>query len=292
MQLDQTRIVVRERGLLDIFDLSLQVVRMFARPLTFAVAAVAVPMMLLNYGLIGWLVADDSEMTVPRYVWLMIQLVFLEAPLVSVPVTLFLGRAMFLQPATAKELLREVYRHFWRLLFCLGILRGVVPAMLLALAIERYAEMSASEVFLPMVAFGAILIRALRPFVTEIVLLERNPLSSRDRRVLTVGRRSAALHNPSTGDLFGRWIGGSLIAVLMAVSVLFTLWFLTGITLNDWSWGPVMLYVFFPLSMWIVAGYFGVVRFLSYLDLRIRREGWEVELRMRAAAARLKGQMT
>jgi hypothetical protein len=48
-----------------------------------------------------------------------------------------------------------------------------------------------------------------------------------------------------------------------------------------------MIYVCVPLAMWIVAGYFCVVRFLSYLDLRIRREGWEVELRMRAEAARL-----
>ena len=41
------------------------------------------------------------------------------------------------------------------------------------------------------------------------------------------------------------------------------------------------------LAIWIVVGYFSVVRFLSYLDLRIRREGWEVELRMRAEGARL-----
>ena len=34
-----------------------------------------------------------------------------------------------------------------------------------------------------------------------------------------------------------------------------------------------------------------VVRFLSYLDLRIRHEGWEVELLMRAEALRLATQM-
>jgi hypothetical protein len=36
-----------------------------------------------------------------------------------------------------------------------------------------------------------------------------------------------------------------------------------------------------------VAAYFSVVRFLSYLDLRIRHEGWEVELLMRAEALRM-----
>jgi hypothetical protein len=34
-----------------------------------------------------------------------------------------------------------------------------------------------------------------------------------------------------------------------------------------------------------------VVRFLSYLDLRIRHEGWEVELRMRAEGAQLVRQL-
>ena len=41
------------------------------------------------------------------------------------------------------------------------------------------------------------------------------------------------------------------------------------------------------LAFWIVAVYFSVVRFLSYLDGRIRNEGWEVELLLRAQRARL-----
>jgi hypothetical protein len=42
-----------------------------------------------------------------------------------------------------------------------------------------------------------------------------------------------------------------------------------------------------PLSLWLVVGFFSVVRYLCYLDLRIRREGWEIELKMRAEASRL-----
>ena len=41
------------------------------------------------------------------------------------------------------------------------------------------------------------------------------------------------------------------------------------------------------LAFWIVAVYFAVVRFLSYLDGRIRNEGWEVELLLRAQRGRL-----
>ena len=44
---------------------------------------------------------------------------------------------------------------------------------------------------------------------------------------------------------------------------------------------------YWPLSLWLVAGFLAVVRFLSYLDIRIRQEGWAVELRIRAEATRL-----
>jgi hypothetical protein len=43
--------------------------------------------------------------------------------------------------------------------------------------------------------------------------------------------------------------------------------------------------------MWTVAGFFAVARYLSYLDLRIRREGWEVELLIRAEGDRLTRQI-
>ena len=46
------------------------------------------------------------------------------------------------------------------------------------------------------------------------------------------------------------------------------------------------------LALWLVVAYFSVVRFLSYLDIRIRREGWEVELVMRAENQRLAGPET
>ncbi len=55
----------------------------------------------------------------------------------------------------------------------------------------------------------------------------------------------------------------------------------------DW-WLPA---VEFPLALWLVIGFAAVARFLSYLDVRIRREGWEVELTLRAEAARLAGQI-
>ncbi len=60
-----------------------------------------------------------------------------------------------------------------------------------------------------------------------------------------------------------------------------------GILLDDYQLYWAMPMVGWALAMWIVATFTAVVRFLGYLDLRIRFEGWEVELRMRAEGSRL-----
>jgi len=104
---------------------------------------------------------------------------------------------------------------------------------------------------------------------------------------MTVRKRSSLLHGPNSGDLISRWLGCTLVASILVLSILASLWFMWGMLLFDWNWGPFMLHICFPLSLWLTALYFSVVRFLCYLDLRIRREGWEVELVMRAAATRM-----
>ena len=82
-----------------------------------------------------------------------------------------------------------------------------------------------------------------------------------------------------------------MIAILLTGTVFGTFLFISGVFFNDWWPGPTMLLTIFPLSMWIVAGFMTVARFLSYLDLRIRHEGWEVELLLRAEATRMASRM-
>ena len=48
-----------------------------------------------------------------------------------------------------------------------------------------------------------------------------------------------------------------------------------------------MLLVVLPLCIWLASMYATVFRFLTYLDSRIRLEGWEVELQLKAERARL-----
>jgi hypothetical protein len=99
------------------------------------------------------------------------------------------------------------------------------------------------------------------------------------------------LHGPSGGDLVVRWVSAALIGIPLVLSVYGLFLFISGLFLATWEQGPVMVELCLPLAMWLVAGYLTVFRFLSYLDVRIRQEGWEVELRLRAEAARMRGKL-
>lgn len=291
MQLDKTRIAVRERSLLDTMDLSLHVLRAYWRPLVVTMMMGVLPLMLLDYLTLRWMAqSTDYFWDFPaRYVWHITVLVFIQAPLGAIFATSYLGQAVFLKQPSIRRVFSDVIKLMPRIAWTQILVRGVLPAWLLVLAIERDSEFNfALEGFLLFLiaAFSGTL-RAFRPFMNEIVLLERNPLTSTNRKVMTVGRRSSALHTASSADLVFRWVGSAAIGCLLSLSVYGTFIFLSGVFLNDWQHGPILLELCLPLSLWIVAGYFTVFRFLSYLDLRIRQEGWEVELRLRAEASRM-----
>jgi hypothetical protein len=293
VQLDNTRIAIRERGLLEILDLSLHVIWRHRTALFWCFAVVVVPLMLLNWWLIGWM-ADglDPESAQARYFWVMTLLVFIETPLAAVPTTLYLGRAMFRQQTSVRQIIGDAWKLLPQLLICQVFVRGIGGALFLVGCIELDAEFTAMESLLILLAIYLAGVRAFRPYLNEIILLERNPLHAQNPKIMTVGRRSAALHGPSAGDLFSRWLGAACILTLMALTFVCAFWFVFGTFLNSWTWGPVMIHVCVPLSMWLVAGFSTVARFLCYLDLRIRREGWEVELRIRAEGARIARQLS
>ncbi len=287
MQLDRTRIVIRERNAMDLLDLSLRVMRIYIVPIMAAAGIVIIPLALVNEFLLRQLVADElSQYTIPQYIVAMSQLVYLEAPVATAADTVFLGRMMFLQETDLRSIVGEIWALRGRLFWTQFVLRGVVAAFVIGF-ISLGEPDFINLLWIVVVVVG--LLRMARPFINEIVLLERNPLQSRDEAKITIGRRSSRLHGPSSGDLFARSMLVMPVLMTVVASVAFTFWFVQGLLTNVWLWGHVMTRVFIPLSMWIVAIYASVLRFLNYLDLRIRREGWEVELRVRAAASEMRG---
>lgn len=289
MQLDKTRIAIRERGLLEIYDLSLLVTKAYWGRLLLAIGMAVVPLSILN-AMILWPLEPDLGLndTANAFVTLMLILIVLEAPLATIPVTLLLGDVLFHDQPDWKRMFQGFRKAIPRLFWTVAILRGVLPGMLM-IAVATYLDDSfiGMSVLLFLLCLGVTILRTVRPYIGEIIVLEKNPLRSRNLDVMTIGRRSAALHNPNFGDMVVRAMASS-ISILLFASVLTNIWGMRGYLFGMWDWDRWFLFLWLPLATWLVVLFMGVVRFLSYLDLRIRREGWEVELVVRAEANRLR----
>jgi hypothetical protein len=285
MELDRTRIVVRERSIFELLDLALKVTGTFFRELVIATSMFAVPFMMLNELLIGWMIADElTAQTIPTYLTTMSLLVFLEAPVATLGTTVFLGHMMFLEETDIKTTLRELKECLPHIIWTQLVLRGLLAAFALIVMLRND---EATPAWLFMVGVWAGVLRIARPYISEIVLLERNPFRSKDEKVATLSRRSRSLHDANLGDLIGRWVITVPVVVAMVVSLSLTFWFLQGVLSNSWNWTSMTTRVLVPVSLWCVVIYSAVLRFLCYLDLRCRREGWETELKVRAAAVEL-----
>jgi len=287
MQLDRTSIVIRERGFLELLDLALRVVARYAVPLFWCWVAAAIPLMLINYLLTNGMTIDlDDGAMVRRYIYTLILLVLLQAPLVSIFMTTYLGRAVFLSASSRVALLEDVWRSTTPLVWCVMILRAAAISWVLVYFAGRAGRPTGLELILLVLAIAAVAVRGMRPYLVEIILLERNPIRAQNESELSVARRSRALHGPNTGDLLGRWFAAACVSIALSVSMVLTAWFVSGMVFLQWNWGVWMIHIVVPVALWTVAGFMAVVRFLSYMDLRIRNEGWEVELLLRAAAER------
>lgn len=285
MKLDTTRIVIRERDFLDILDLSLRILRYYFFPwLTLSLFA-ALPFALFNAWLLGpygpFEAADPTHGVFgpperALYIYRLIVLTVWEMPLVAAPLTRYLGHALFLDRPSAGRIVRELRESLPQIFVYQIILRGIciLPAILYWWGLFFTA--------LWLFPF------ARSPYLNEIILLERNPFSAKPGRI-TTARRSAALHTGSRGTLFSRFLVSMLFGAVMTCGLALGLWYVRGLLTHHWERTGVLYTIGIPAALWTVAGYFTVVRYLSYLDLRIRREGWEVELRVRAEAERLIG---
>ncbi len=300
MQLDQTHVVIRLRSLSEIGDLAIVMIRRYPGALLIGFAAGAIPWAIANALLLSWIPIseaqyglDDEEafFELSRYVVWMALLVALQTPAAGVLTTLFLGQAVFEKQPTWASVFSETKRQFWRWFWVLGFKRLPLLAMLMLCFRWQVPASGLWDVTVPIGLFcGLAVIRCSRPFMPEILLLEQCPVRSKSDDVITMARRSKSLHSPIASDLGGRFFAVSFVTFWLLLSVLFTLVWFRGVATGVWRWDLFMLLVMYPLSLWTVAGLSVLVRLLNYLDTRIRLEGWEVELAVRAEAMRQFGE--
>lgn len=261
MRIDQTRVAIRERTWLDNLDLSLHFIAVNFRGCALAALIGAVPFILLNVALVSLALGGTlSESFEVDMFLLSTLLVILEAPLATAPLTLLLGQVMFVDKGDFRKLWRDLLASLPQL-FLYQVLLRILPVVTLPLGYVIW------------------------PHLNEIILLERNPLVGRPGQ-LSTRKRSSLLHAGGSGDYAVRAIGASIISLLLVSAI----WTAAVILLNmlfGLQLGRLGQIILFQCTIWIILMYFTVARFLTYLDQRIRNEGWEVELALRAQRQRL-----
>lgn len=244
MAYEQTLVQIRERSFLDLQELALLVIR--RRPLALAVvlAAGALPFIVLN----AWLAQGGESFTL---FGCYVLLPTLEAPLATAPLTVLLGGLMFGDRPPAKRIVRTV-------------MMALLPMLLYQVVLR----------------FILLLIPGRLAFVNEVLLLERGPWHG-------ATGRSAQLCSGSVAELFLHWVGQFffacifLICFLLGTGAVENALFTSELTWDRPTFSDLAGFQF-QLGLWLVIGFFAVVRFLTYIDQRIRLEGWEVELRLRS----------
>jgi hypothetical protein len=251
MLYDRTLIQIRERSFLDLLDLSLYIVRARARLIATTALVGIVPWAALNY----WILSNPEF---PTFAW--IALLLLEAPWATAPLTLVLGDLMFDVPPSIPRMFKTFVASLPALLIGQFLVRGIMLVTFVCYP------------FMP----------AQYPFLNEVILLERVPAHRQFRR-------SRALNRGFEGESFVRWLGqlflGGTFALCFWMSAKTIGSALVGKELT-WANPSATDYSgsLFQTGVWIAIAFFGVYRFFSYIDRRIRLEGWELDLRLKAVA--------
>jgi hypothetical protein len=270
MQLDQVRIRIRPRTHLEALDLALWILRRHWMGLTIAAAVGVAPWLALNL----YLFAPDphpmssaSDVAPWEAGYGYVLLLLFEIPWATGLVTLFLGKAMFQQSVSARRIARDWLGSLGQMILFQGIARAACIVFV---------------VTIPILGFSM-------KYLNEIILLERSSGGRTSKRV-------QAFHK----GLFSRTVGETLADLLLALSMILLLALAIGYLSDLWLGSDASLLNSFldggawlttwqaQLAAWAVIVYFSIARFVSYLDCRIRREGWDVELLMRAQATSMR----
>jgi hypothetical protein len=257
MNIDRTTIVVRERRIPELYDLALLVLRRHFWALLLLALIGCGPFLVFNWWLLAGHGADDWWTWYPCLL-----LVAVEGPLATAPIAAYLGTALFEEKPRVGAALRQAIGRWWPLLL-FGLYRGLLALFPLLLILYP-------------------------PHATEVSVLERQGVAATWRRagaLRTVWSSEWVTHLLIAGPLLALGVlcvidaGQTIVSLLMHADLLGeddpTSPFIPGASIAP------------HLATWLVLTYLAIVRFLSYIDLRTRREGWEIDLALRRAARRL-----
>lgn len=292
MDLDNTEIVIRERSLSQRIDLSFHLIRRFAREILLYSLVGITPFFVLNI-----LIVEGMDPTGywEYYAWggkwlLILFLTIVEGPFAMAPLLIFLSQRIFRQRVKMRETLLRSLRSGGRLWVIYFLIRANLLFVVVALASYN---LSSGEWFVSLI-IAALMVNGLffaaRPYVDSVVLLEELKFRPRGDEP-RLGNRSASLHRYQSADQLGEGVGLLSLNLVIFCGIYATcLWCIyliwqNTVTFNWFSW------TLFAVALWSTMIYSTVFRFLGYLDTRVRLEGWELELRLKAEGSKAFGQL-
>jgi hypothetical protein len=301
VQLDRTELVIRQRSALELFDLSLLVLKRHIGRIALTSALLGIPLLLLDMLAVHWMLSEDALLVAEhlespltavrwRHSLHVILLYVLQFPLISLPTTVFLGNQIFYEDVRLSKLVRRLLPVAGRCLLVLGLFRWGILGLLWETVVDRSVAFDFGvELWL---LFGAtcivLLVRAAWPFAPEILALELCPLRvGKTGGAISYKQRSRGLHSLLMTDHMARFLLAGFFGTCLFLMLIGVQMFVVGAISGIWQWSAWFDYVALPLTLWTLGLFLAVFRFLSYLDVRIRLEGWEVELRIKAEAERL-----
>ncbi|MBS0206052.1 MAG: hypothetical protein JSS49_24430 [Planctomycetes bacterium] len=254
MKLEHVQLAIRPRNILECLDIAFLFCGRNWVGLLGASLAGIVPIFLLNLLLQSWFE--------PVNVYFGLLLLSMEVPWATLLLTLYLGQITFSKKFSSRRAARDVGRTFPQMVCFQVLVRGL--CMLLCVA--------APIVFVEMF------------FLNEIILLEQTSLKS------TWARRTA-LNARTLGKIVALRLIDLVVLCFGMVSLTILLRTVSELWEDRFRFDPeAMLDTAFVVdwqiqaAFWIAITFLTVFRFVSYLDCRIRREGWDVELKLRAQA--------
>lgn len=258
MQLEEVQLAIRPRTILECFDVAFLFCGRHWFGLALTAGAGMIPFACLN-----WWVVDIRDLNIYQSYLLLL----MEIPWATMWITLYLGQTIFSSRLSRRRMIVDGLRAIPGLFIFQGFIRLLCMAPV---------------VLSPVVFVGMY-------FVNEIILLEKAPLSKIwSRRIAMNKQILERIFAIRLLELLVLMIGWRLLASLFqAIS---SLWedeshsFMGMFEEPEWINQSVVSDWQGHAAFWVTIVFLTVFRFVSYLDCRIRREGWDVELKMRARA--------
>lgn len=262
MKLDQTLIAIRPRSILERLDLTFSLCGRHPVGIFLSIFLGAFPWMLFNW----WLLTVSTDY-VSSY-FFVIAILPIEVALSTVFLTLYLGQLTFSRSFSLRIASQTLLRQSLNLLLYQVLLRGTICVTL---------------IFQPFVWLGMY-------HMNEILLLERSNL-------LNSWLRRSVLHDSRIGDIIAsRFIELLVFSIgfmflLSTIGILSSLWndntSMTDLLLMSQEipeGEDAMMTWQVSVAFFFTIGFLKIFGFVTYLDTRIRYEGWDVELKLRSVA--------